>query len=781
MSIKSIKIQNEYLPCNEVQLNFMKQNGDLFRELLIFGRNGTGKSTMSTMINDYKKNMEMNGVNIEYLDDINQKTDFFIFDENFVDKHIKFSDSNNLDAIVMFGEQADLDERINILKNRKIQFSNREKYYGNKVENYNHKEEIKKVLNHLKGDNNWAGREKAIDNKAKKNKNVDTNTLKRVLKHENQESIEFLHKDLVKHKELINSLEDKKEISEIPNVEGIGNDSQKLIINILKRTDSIKFTKNIDKKVEKIFEEYGNSYIVDLSEYLKSKPEYCKTCLRPLDDEYINNLRDKLKYVFQNDLLEETTNEINKIVNEIITDRKEVQNNHVETVKINNLIKCLNLESLKIKELLKDKMNSLNKLIEYKFDDYNKILEKINGEVEKLNEEIRIYNNQIKRITEIKKEYSKLNYKIAFKEIEKVYNDYKEKQEEYKVYEFKRNRWKLLCDDIETRINKLNTKQKQTSIALDMMNDELALIFFDKNRLVLDGKENYYEILVRGNSIPLSKLSTGEKNVLALVYFFSLVNKEKKVEDLYKNTFFIMLDDPISSFDFENKIGIYNYLRKQFKSIFSNNEYSQIMLTTHDMEVYKNFEKVFEDIVLDNGDKLTKRANKYILTVNGLENDRNGKKNNIYNLQLNAIYDFAIGKLNVQAELENYIGNTMRRVLEAFSTFKYRTGIDSLRTDKNIINLITNSKLNTFFENYLFRLILNNESHNEDNYKGITDKALIEYLTLNEKVKTAKLLILFLYELDDMHVIKHIDNSNDKNDVVSQIETWKEEIIKLTK
>ena len=53
-----------------------------------------------------------------------------------------------------------------------------------------------------------------------------------------------------------------------------------------------------------------------------------------------------------------------------------------------------------------------------------------------------------------------------------------------------------------------------------------------------------------------------------------------------------MLDDPISSFDFENKIGIYNYLRKQFKSIFSNNEYSQIMLTTHDMEVYKNFESI---------------------------------------------------------------------------------------------------------------------------------------------------------------------------------------------
>ena len=37
----------------------------------------------------------------------------------------------------------------------------------------------------------------------------------------------------------------------------------------------------------------------------------------------------------------------------------------------------------------------------------------------------------------------------------------KEKQEEYEVYEFKRNRWELLCDDIETRINKLNTKQNK--------------------------------------------------------------------------------------------------------------------------------------------------------------------------------------------------------------------------------------------------------------------------------------------------------------------------------
>lgn len=125
------------------------------------------------------------------------------------------------------------------------------------------------------------------------------------------------------------------------------------------------------------------------------------------------------------------------------------------------------------------------------------------------------------------------------------------------------------------------------------------------------------------------------------------------------------------------------------------------MLTTHDMEVYTKFEKVLKDITLNNGESLTKKVNKHILTENGFENDWNGKRNNVYNSQLNTIYDFALGK---QDELEIYIGNAMRRVLEAFSIFKYKIGIDNLRTDKNIIGQINSSKINSFFENYLLDL-----------------------------------------------------------------------------
>lgn len=40
----------------------------------------------------------------------------------------------------------------------------------------------------------------------------------------------------------------------------------------------------------------------------------------------------------------------------------------------------------------------------------------------------------------------------------------------------------------------------------------------------------------------------------------------------------------------------------------------------------------------------------------------------------------------------------MRRVLEAFSIFKYKIGIDNLRTDKNIVGQINSSKSIAFLK-----------------------------------------------------------------------------------
>lgn len=777
MVIKNIKLSNDYLPYNNLELNFLNGNGDLIRELLIFGRNGTGKSTIANTIDKYKDSDELNNeLIIEYLSETTNKSKILIFNEGFIEKNIKFSENDNLKAIVMFDEQVNIENKIKRQNERLDKINSLLEDYSIRVDGYNEDANLSKVLMLLRGNGKWAERAILFEKGVKQNKRVDKNVLQEVLKHENTEEIVDLSNQLRSQIELINKFNDEIKLKKITKYSGFNEGLKKTIISVLNDNNDIKFTKNIDKNIEKIFEEYGNNYIQELDEYFKTKPNICKTCLRPLDDEYIQILREKLKVVFQNDLLEEKKQEITLLIQSIKEEIPGISLINIDASDINLIIEEVNKEIISIQEVLLRKSMNLNTVIEYDFKKYNELYEKLNYEVEKINTEIEIYNNEIDRLSEHKKKYNELNYKIAYQEIKYEYNNFKKTKEDYSIYSSKVEKCTRIKQELECRIRKLKVKQAQTSIALKMMNRELALIFFDKERLVLSGESEHYEILVRGKNIPLCKLSTGEKNVLALVYFFSLLNTEKKINEMYSDNYFLILDDPISSFDFENKIGIYNYLRKQFKLLYMKNQYSQIVLTTHDMEAYYNFEKVFQDIVGDDGKKLINKVNKYILTENGLVNDKKNQVSNIYNSQMKLIFEFAKGNKN---EVENYIGNTMRRVCEAFSTFKYKCGIDFLRTDNYIIDLINESNLREFFENYLFRLILNNESHHEDDYKGITDKDIMNYLTLNEKIKTAKLVILFLYKLDKLHILKQLSNDNNIDEIDSVILQWEQEVTNI--
>lgn len=777
MVIKNIKLSNDYLPYNNLELNFLNGNGDLIRELLIFGRNGTGKSTIANTIDKYKDSDELNNeLIIEYLSETTNKSKILIFNEGFIEKNIKFSENDNLKAIVMFDEQVNIENKIKRQNERLDKINSLLEDYSIRVDGYNEDANLSKVLMLLRGNGKWAERAILFEKGVKQNKRVDKNVLQEVLKHENTEEIVDLSNQLRSQIELINKFNDEIKLKKITKYSGFNEGLKKTIISVLNDNNDIKFTKNIDKNIEKIFEEYGNNYIQELDEYFKTKPNICKTCLRPLDDEYIQILREKLKVVFQNDLLEEKKQEITLLIQSIKEEIPGISLINIDASDINLIIEEVNKEIISIQEVLLRKSMNLNTVIEYDFKKYNELYEKLNYEVEKINTEIEIYNNEIDRLSEHKKKYNELNYKIAYQEIKYEYNNFKKTKEDYSIYSSKVEKCTRIKQELECRIRKLKVKQAQTSIALKMMNRELALIFFDKERLVLSGESEHYEILVRGKNIPLCKLSTGEKNVLALVYFFSLLNTEKKINEMYSDNYFLILDDPISSFDFENKIGIYNYLRKQFKLLYMKNQYSQIVLTTHDMEAYYNFEKVFQDIVGDDGKKLINKVNKYILTENGLVNDKKNQVSNIYNSQMKLIFEFAKGNKN---EVENYIGNTMRPVCEAFSTFKYKCGIDFLRTDNYIIDLINESNLREFFENYLFRLILNNESHHEDDYKGITDKDIMNYLTLNEKIKTAKLVILFLYKLDKLHILKQLSNDNNIDEIDSVILQWEQEVTNI--
>lgn len=143
------------------------------------------------------------------------------------------------------------------------------------------------------------------------------------------------------------------------------------------------------------------------------------------------------------------------------------------------------------------------------------------------------------------------------------------------------------------------------------------------------------------------------------------------------------------------------------------------------------------------------------------------KNQNEYTDLLKEIFEFANAD---KATEENSIGNQMRRVLEAFSTFSFKVGIDKLSTKPDILELLPTQELKDYFENLMYRLVLNGESHGKDTAKFFPRTDFYENLSPEEKQRTAKDILCFMYLLNKQHIKSHL------NDDTNIIEQWINEI-----
>lgn len=81
-------------------------------------------------------------------------------------------------------------------------------------------------------------------------------------------------------------------------------------------------------------------------------------------------------------------------------------------------------------------------------------------------------------------------------------------------------------------------------------------------------------------------------------------------------------------------------------------------------------------------------------------------------------------------------------MLEAFSTFVYRKGLEEISTDETILELCKDYK--GFYRNYMYRLVLNNESHFQDRVNKLSDIYYFEQFTTQQLKDTAKNDVLFV-------------------------------------
>ena len=385
-------------------------------------------------------------------------------------------------------------------------------------------------------------------------------------------------------------------------------------------------------------------------------------------------------------------------------------------------------------------------------ENFKAVIDELNKNLEQLEQRRQDFQSQKQRASEIKAELEKINGELAYCEIKENYKYYQEKLQNKKNLENKNkhNDERLSC--IENKIARLNAQKEQINIAQDKINRYLKYIFFKEGRLELSepNEQKQYTLRSNGSSVKAQDVSTGERNAIALSYFFTEIFSWENEADFYTRPKFIVIDDPVSSFDFENKVGIMSFLNYQIKNVINGCENSKILILTHDLMSAFDIQKIGISLF-----KKYKHFSNLELKNKILEPF---KEYSEYEALISEIYDYAY---NLSQVSSINIGNAMRKVLEAFGTFNYQSGIDGIATDGIIVSKLSKEQQD-YFQNLMYRLVLHGDSHLEDKTKIID---FFSYISEVEKQRTAQDILSLLCLLNEAHLRKYLKDDNKINHI----------------
>ncbi len=752
---------------------------------MIYGKNGAGKSTISRAFSKIKGREEESIVTTELIDkdggriDItdDEKAKIHIFNEDYIDNNIRIREEG-LETIVVLGKRKDLEDQIKdakgVVDKKQNEINKQQEIYDIFLDasNASSPEFLEnEMISLLKGEQNWAGRDSKIKGTSRAS-SVKTNAYEKFINIKPTKTRDILIIEFAKKLEELADARSgaKKIIKEVKIISPFVYDED-YYINLLAEVIEKPILSDREKYLLSLSATKGHDYINSIRTFFNNEnAKRCPFCLQDVDDKYKEKLFHNIETILSKEA-EKHQNELRKVC----LSKIEFDFEPFSELDDNLLNKCrINIEKIN------DIIDEINQKVNEKCNDvYTPIvLEKKNiqqqyKELENVFEELEKSRNEYnKKASEVESridELNKINSEIAYYDIELKYA-------EYKTCLINKNNAKNVLDKLHTEMIPLQRKlqdlldeKKNAKIALEKINDGLRYIFFANNRLSIEYHDDKYFLKSRGKAVSPQKISVGERNAIALCYFFSEIMKNRDEENVCDEQYCLIIDDPVSSFDMENRVGIMSYLKYQLQRFLNGNDRTKILLLTHDLQTAFDIEKIYKEIVVASGGK---ESNKYIKLYELINNELNiitvRDKNEYTDIMVN-VYKYACGE---NANYELVVGNSMRRMLEAFSTFNYKKGIGSVSTDKNVIKNIP-EPFTTYFENLMYRFVLNGGSHTEEKVKSMIDINFFDYISSAEKMRTAKEILCFLYLLNDVHVKEHLKGQANMEE---NIENWLKEI-----
>ncbi len=678
MSIKSIEISNL---SSFDKFNFdITKDGNVNKNVLIFGTNGSGKSSLATLIQKLDKYCSLKSPeNLENLKEYlsskfskESETDEITIDMKFdnYSKNFLFNKSTSTlkingeewEKVKVFNEDytnATIGKKIDIdfKENGLIIGETNKDLEKERVKQKSITEELKKI--NLEIDSFV----EVYKNEFISVANTSTDTyLKKITKEL------FLEKTCLFNKNML--LIEKRNL--------LGNSSQKqLSTNIdISKLDNFfdidywekLFSEEIIKpdlpnEYKKLLLKYSDFYKVGMiikEDELENKCPYClqswndknkvfENFEKYLTSEY-NSKKEEINLLYKKiDDYVDLLNEINKKI--------EIQKNIVEEeckkygVDFKNYT-VVNIDDSKfnsLKELIKNKINTMEK----PFSVSNEINELLQYYKLLFSNPHDILNGISTAISKRTSKVRELNTKLSEHYMKVFWEDKKDKRDKY-------YKLKDILDISSDKIKELEEKNEDINTIQEVFNGLLKFIGLDEYYLNSENKlqlkiETLYDISSEG-----LRISTAQRKILSLCYFFAeIVSEVSKESELKKYT--VIYDDPVDSADYiffhgitsliENIENILAKILKKEKIIIG-----QHIVFTHNSLLYNRLTQNFsfhKKMIKKNQKTTLKNADK-------IENN--------YKLYIEAISEFYKKEETSQKD-KILIGNLIRRVLEIVISF----------------------------------------------------------------------------------------------------------------
>lgn len=764
--IKTIKVKGG--PFTEyMDLGLLKE-----RLNLVYGRNGSGKSTIAKCIKRLGLADDGSGYSAETNPSLteSQLKSVFVFDEDFVSENLRMENENGLTSIVMIGEQVGLDEKLKELQKqqeeltpKQVQLSNELKTYSDVNDTVSPLWQKNEIFKKLRADSGWSDIDKQIQGHQIKTAVTDE-IFKELLNFKVTRSLEDLQNEFDEKIQTLRHIQRSgSKLDEIPN--NVLFQEIEKVKSLLEKRMKEPYLSDSDKKlIELVQSEYG-SYLDRIHPIFdKDEVEVCPLCLRPM------NVYDKQKLFakiegFFNKESESYKTELNQIIESLRKWNTLELSDLVQDIIGTEIMGQIRQQEDKIKKLLQLLLSSFENKRDniygtslfFKWKELEIEQNLYSSHIEKANESIKKYNSEVEHIKQLRTTLKGLNKQINAKKLKPDFEQYSKKMEKERV----------CCDSLED-VNKqietlrrdisfIEAQMKQVNIALDFINEALSYIFFHKRRMVLNNADGKYVLKSNGRDVKPKDVSTGERNAIALCYFFAKIFENHHKNNRYTDENLVVLDDPVTSFDKDNKVGIMSFLRWQIYALYHENDKTKLLIMSHDLSSVFQLQKVYNDVaekkymILELVDKQLVERGIFL------------KNRNEYKKIMDEVFDIAN---NSSGDILS-IGNKMRRMEEAYSSFIFNKKFEILLHDDEFLNKVPENKKN-LFKNLMSRLILNTESHSEEQIYDMHD--FTPMFEDQEIKKTAKYLLMLYYYVDPFHLKSYLGNEN-----FSIVEKWTKE------